>query len=33
VTGWCQRSGRETLVAFIVLAALIGAFVLTAKTL
>ncbi len=30
---WCQRNGRETLVTFLVLLALIGAFVLTAKTL
>lgn len=33
MSGWCQRSWRETLVAFLVLAALIAAFLATAKTL
>lgn len=31
--GWCQRNGRETLVAFLVLAALLAAFMVTARTL
>jgi hypothetical protein len=33
VNGWCQRNGRETAVAFLVLAALIAAFLVTAKNI
>lgn len=31
--GWCRRNGSETLVAFLVLAALVAAFMVTAHTL
>jgi len=33
VSGWCQRSGSETLIAFLILAAIIVAFLVSAKTL